>query len=282
MLPASRRITTGRHRPGNLPPVRVHVVSDVHGNADALARAGVGADALVVLGDLIDFVDYHDHSAGILGAVFGPALVGRYAELRSGGARGEAFAFVRELWARLEDPQRVVQEAVAEQYERLFAVLPTPTYATPGNVDIPELWPRFAHSGVHVLDGQTTEIGGLRCGFVGGGLLPAGVAPRGGAAFRTYVRTPQEHAAAVDALGRVDVTCSHIPPAVPELVYDVQARRPEIGSEQLLALIRRDRPRAALFGHVHQPLARRVRVGRTECVNVGHFQRTGTPHVLRW
>ena len=96
------------------------------------------------------------------------------------------------------------------------------------------------------------------------------------------MRTPREYAAAVDALGRVDVTCTHIPPAVPELVYDVQARRPEIGSEQLLMLIRRDRPRAALFGHVHQPLARRVRVGRTECVNVGHFQRTGAPYVLRW
>jgi Icc-related predicted phosphoesterase len=79
----------------------------------------------------------------------------------------------------------------------------------------------------------------------------------------------------------VDMLCSHIPPAVPELLYDVQARRPEIGSEHLLALIRRDRPRAALFGHVHQPLARRVRVNRTECVNVGHFQRTGRPYVVR-
>ncbi len=262
--------------------MRVHVVSDVHGNVDALARAGAGADALLVLGDLIDFVDYHDHSAGILGAVFGAAAVRRYAQLRSGGAPGEAFAHVRELWADLEDPRHVVQEAVGEQYERLFAVLPTPTYATPGNVDLPELWPRFAHAGVHVLDGQSIDIGGLRCGFVGGGLLPAGLAERRGAAFRSYLRTEQEYAAAVAALGRVDVLCSHIPPAVPELVYDVHARRPEIGSEQLLGLIRRDRPRAALFGHVHQPLARRVRVGRTECVNVGHFQRTGTPHVLQW
>lgn len=47
--------------------VRVHVVSDVHGNADALARAGGGADALLVPGDLIDFVDYRDHSAGFVG-----------------------------------------------------------------------------------------------------------------------------------------------------------------------------------------------------------------------
>ncbi|MGH3796357.1 MAG: metallophosphoesterase family protein [Pseudonocardiaceae bacterium] len=262
--------------------MRVHVVSDVHGNADALARAGEGADALLVLGDLIDFVDYHNPSACILGRVFGTAAVQRFAQLRSGGARGEAFAFARELWTRLDNPGQVVRDAVADQYERLFAVLPTPTYATPGNVDLPELWPLFAHSGVHVLDGQTAEFGGLRWGFVGGALLPAGVAQRPGEAFRSYLRTPQEYAAAVAGLGRVDVLCSHIPPAVPELLYDVHARRPEIGSDQLLDLIRRDRPRAALFGHVHQPLARRVRVGRTECVNVGHFQRTGTPHVLRW
>lgn len=262
--------------------MRVHVVSDVHGNADALARAGTGADALLVLGDLIDFVNYHDHSAGILGAVFGPAAVRRYAELRSGGARGAAYAYVRDLWARLDNPRQVVREAVADQYERLFAALPTPTYATPGNVDLPELWPRFAHAGVRVLDGESIEIGGLRWGFVGGALLPAGVVPRQDMAFRPYLRTAQDYAAAVAALGRVDVLCSHIPPAVPELVYDVYARRPEVGSEQLLGLIRRDRPRTALFGHVHQPLARRARVGRTECINVGYFQRTGTPHVVQW
>ena len=66
--------------------MRVHVVSDVHGNAEALARAGDGADALVVLGDLIDFVDYHDHSKGILGRVFGAEKVGIFAELRRGSA----------------------------------------------------------------------------------------------------------------------------------------------------------------------------------------------------
>jgi hypothetical protein len=38
----------------------------------------------------------------------------------------------------------------------------------------------------------------------------------------------------------------------------------------------------SLFGHVHQPLAARTRVGRTECVNVGHFKATGLPHTLRW
>jgi len=69
---------------------------------------------------------------------------------------------------------------------------------------------------------------------------------------------------------------------VPELSYDVVARRAEQSSTALLAAIHRDRPRWSLFGHVHQPLAARTRIGRTECVNVGHFKRTGRPYVLRW
>jgi Icc-related predicted phosphoesterase len=262
--------------------VRVHVVSDVHGNVEALARAGEGADALVVLGDLLDFVDYHDHSAGILGAVLGAGTVRRFAELRSGGAPGEAGAFARRMWDELADPAAVVLDAVREQYRRLFAVLPDPTYAVPGNVDLPQLWPEFAHDGVQVLDGEATDIGGLRFGFVGGALLPDGAAPRRTDPWMPYLRTPQDYAAAVDGLPQVDVLCTHAPPAVPELVYDVVARNPEIGSGALLGAIRRDQPWTALFGHVHQPLAARVRIGRTECVNVGHFQRTGIPYVLQW
>jgi hypothetical protein len=31
---------------------------------------------------------------------------------------------------------------------------------------------------------------------------------------------------------------------------------------------------------VHQPLQARMRIGRTECVNVGHFRETGTPYAI--
>ena len=71
--------------------------------------------------------------------------------------------------------------------------------------------------------------------------------------------------------------CAHIPPAVAELTYDVVARRFERGSEYTLAAIREHQPDLALFGHVHSPLAARLRIGRTECVNVGHFRGTGAP-----
>ncbi|WP_189059067.1 metallophosphoesterase family protein [Longimycelium tulufanense] len=262
--------------------MRVHVVSDVHGNAEALARAGDGADALLVLGDLLEFVDYADHSRGILGAVFGAQKVARFAYLRNHGRPGEAGAYARSLWEELPDPAVVVEEAVREQYAAMFGSLTAPTYATPGNVDVPALWPEFTEH-IRVLDGDVAEIGGLRVGFVGGALLPPGGRLwRRGTPWVPYLRTHEEYAAAVAGLTGIDVLCSHIPPKVAELTYDVMARKDENGSPHLLELIRRERPRWSLFGHVHQPLASRVRISRTECVNVGHFRRTARPYVLHW
>ena len=269
--------------------VRVHVVSDVHGNTDALARAGDGADALVVLGDLLDFVDYHDHSGGIIGRIFGPDAVRRFAQLRSTDI-GDLRAYARSLWARLDDPAAVIEHEVRQQYQRIFASLTAPTFVTPGNVDMPDLWPEFASDGITICDGTVADIGGRRFGFVGGALIGTeepvtGQAPHRRGPWLPYVRTPSQYRAAVDALvaaGGVDVLASHIPPALPELCYDVLARYPERGSVQLLEFIRTQQPRLAVFGHVHQPLARRMRVGRTECVNVGHFQRNERPYVLTW
>ncbi|MFB9902464.1 metallophosphoesterase family protein [Allokutzneria oryzae] len=261
--------------------MRVHVVSDVHGNAEALARAGEGADALVVLGDLIDFVDYHDHSRGILGTIFGAEKVCRFAELRRSNGRG-AGLYVRSLWETLDDPAAVVLDAARQQYAELFGAMTAPTYAIPGNVDMPELWPEFASAGVRLVDNGSADIGGLRFGFVGGTLLPPGYTLNRAAPWVPYVREVDEYAEAVRALPAMDVLCSHVPPAVAELTYDVVATRAEFGSTALLAAIAEHSPRWSLFGHVHQPLSRRVRVGRTECVNVGHFKRTGLPYVLRW
>ncbi|MFR9791626.1 metallophosphoesterase family protein [Streptomyces sp. MB22_4] len=254
---------------------RVHVVSDVHGNARDLARAGEGADALICLGDLVLFLDYADHSRGIFPDLFGEENADRIVELRTARRFEEARAFGARLWGGIEgDRFTAVEKAVRKQYAELFAAFPTPTYATYGNVDMPRLWPEYARSGTTVLDAQRVEIGGWTFGFVGGGL-------------RTPMRTPyeisdEEYAAKIEAVGEVDVLCTHIPPEVPELVYDTVARRFERGSRALLDAIRRTRPRYSLFGHVHQPLARRMRIGATECVNVGHFAGRGTPWVLEW
>ncbi|SFB46561.1 Predicted phosphoesterase [Amycolatopsis marina] len=262
--------------------MRVHVVSDVHGNAEALARAGEGADALVVLGDLIDFVDYQNHGNGILGALFGAEKVATFARLRREGTRDETVAYSRSLWSSLDDPAAAVDEAIREQYATLFGALSAPTYATPGNVDTPSIWPEYAGADVRVLDGEVAEIGGLRFGFVGGALLPEGVVPRKAAVWRPYLRSPEDFDAAVAGLSGIDVLCTHIPPAIADLTYDVVARRAEIGSSALLEMIEKEQPRCSLFGHVHQPLSAHRRWGRTECRNVGHFKETERSYVLRW
>ena len=252
---------------------RVHVVSDVHGNSEALAHAGEGADALLCLGDLILFLDYADHTRGIFPDLFGEEATDEYVELRTARRFEEARAYIAKLWAGV-DRAAVTEQAVRRQYERLFAAMPAPTYATYGNVDVPALWPEYVQEGTTVLDGETIELGGWRFGFVGGGL-------------RTKMRTPYEiddetYAAKVAALGEVDVLCTHIPPEVPDLCYDTVARRFERGSTALLEAVHTLRPRYHLFGHVHQPLAPRMRIGRTECVNVGHFNAWGRPWVLEW
>nr|WP_225891126.1 metallophosphoesterase [Streptomyces dioscori] len=262
-----------RETPGAPPRTRIHVVSDVHGNVRDLVRAGEGADALICLGDLVLFIDYADHSRGIFPDLFGTENTDRIVELRTARRYEEARALGARLWAGV-DRGPAIEKAVRKQYAELFAAFPTPTYATYGNVDIPSLWSEYAGPGTTVLDGQRVEIAGRVFGFVGGGL-------------RTPMRTPyeisdEEYAAKIEAVGEVDVLCTHIPPEVPELVYDTVARRFERGSRALLAAIRRTRPRYALFGHVHQPLARRMRIGATECVNVGHFAGTGKPWALEW
>ncbi|WP_374983471.1 metallophosphoesterase [Streptomyces fradiae] len=258
--------------------MRIHVVSDVHGNARDLAAAGEGADALLCLGDLVLFLDYADHARGIFPDLFGEENTRRYVALRTDRRFDEARVLARGLWARLAergvDQATAVESAVRAQYAELFAAFPTPTYATYGNVDLPRLWPEYARPGTTVLDGGRAEIGGLVFGFVGGGLPTP---------MRTPYEVPEEeYAAKVEALGEVDVLCSHIPPDLPELTYDTVARRFERGSTALLDAIRRVRPRYALFGHVHQPLVRRMRVGATECVNVGHFASSGRPWALEW
>ena len=255
--------------------MRVHVVSDVHGSSGALAGAADGADALFCLGDLILFVDYADHRQGIFADLFGAEKTREFIALRTAQRFDEARAFSRRLWTALGgDPAKRVEAAVERQYAELFAALPQPAYLTYGNVDIPRMWQDHLRPGHRVLDGERMELGGCTFGFVGGGL-------------RSPYRTPNEiddgaYAAKVAAVGAVDVMCAHIPPAIPQLLYDTVARRLERGSEALLQAVTTTRPRYVLFGHVHQPLAGRARVGTTECINVGHFRATETPYVLEW
>ena len=259
-------------------------MSDVHGTADALALAG-GADMLICLGDLLLFLDYADPGQGIFAELYGAEYTREYIALRTAKRFDEARSLTARLMARdggAAGPGRAsgglrasADGIIRRQYKELFEALPEPAYLTYGNVDVPDMWPEYMKPGHQVIDGGRVELGGLTFGFAGAGLVSPYRTPNeiSEAAFGAKLE-------AAMAGGPVDVLCTHVPPAVPELLYDVVARRMETGSAALLEVIRRFQPRYALFGHVHQPLARRVRIGRTECVNVGHFRATRAPFAL--
>lgn len=259
--------------------MRVHVVSDVHGAAEDVAAAAQGADVFICLGDLLLYLDYADPSAGAFAEVYGSELTADYIELRRQKKFDEARQLTADAWNKISGGEDLSARMarfipiIERQYREMFAELPTSTLMTLGNVDVPALAVGQMRQGHRVLDGEVIEIAGLRFGFVGGGLT-------------SPYRTPNELSVAefdakVEQLGNVDVLCSHIPPAIAELTFDVVARRFEVGSESLLSLIERTQPRYALFGHVHQPLSSRFRIGRTECLNVGHFRGTRRPLVLQ-
>jgi Icc-related predicted phosphoesterase len=207
--------------------------------------------------------------------LFGVDAVRTLIELRTARRFDDARVWSQQLWSSVEEDRwAVLERMIRAQYAELFAAFPAPTYLTYGNVDLPHLFGDYVRDGVRVLDGEVVEIGGRTFGFVGGGL-------------RTPMRTPteipdDEYAAKVAALGRVDVLCCHIPPHLPWLVYDRAARRFERGSVAVLEAIQQTQPELCLFGHVHTPYLAQVRIGRTECVNVGHFRGTGTPYAVQW
>jgi Icc-related predicted phosphoesterase len=246
----------------------VYVVSDLHGAASDLKEAVPPEGPLLLLGDLVNFLDYISMT-GILTEVFSLETVTQVVELRTSGRVEEARVVMRERSrGREEEVRTEIGRLVTQQYQEVFAALPDPTYLILGNVDNPALAASFASSapGVRLFDAGVVTVGGERFGLVGGALpTPLHVAGE---------ITHDEMRARVASLGEVDVLCSHIPPAVPELCFDTVSGKREQGSADLLEYIRDVQPRRAYFGHVHQPLVSVMTIGRTVCVNVGYFRAT--------
>ncbi len=246
----------------------IYVVSDLHGAGDALRKAVPEGATLLLLGDLINFIDY-TNMTGILTEVFSVEAVKEVVDLRTRGDIEEAGRVMRERSRGREDEiRREIGVRVTAAYTEVFAALPDPTYLILGNVDQPPLIERLAaeHPGVALPDGEVVVLEGERFGFVGGALpTPLHVAGE---------ISEEEMKTKVADLGECDVLCSHIPPAVPELCFDTLAGKSERGSEDLLTYIEDVQPRRAYFGHVHQPLVSSLMIGRTRCINVGYFRAT--------
>jgi Icc-related predicted phosphoesterase len=251
--------------------MRVTAISDLHGAVEHLDAVARECDALLVLGDLINILDYRTWD-GILVEVFGREAVMEAAGLRAEGRFEDARRAIRKRFGDPDQERGQIVELATHEYRRVFAALPRNSFVTFGNVDIPDLLRTLVPDGVRFVDAETIELGSMTFGFVGGGV-------------RTPLAIPgevpeEEYDAKFDLIGPVDVVCTHMPPRIPWYVYDVVAKKFEPGSTGLIAYIQEHQPRYALFGHVHQPLLSSGNIGRTVLVNVGHFQALGKGYTL--
>jgi Icc-related predicted phosphoesterase len=259
-----------------MPGMAIYIVSDLHGATDALRKAVPEGATLLLLGDLINFIDYIEMT-GILTEVFSVEAVQEVVDLRTAGRVDEAREAMRvRSSGREEEIRSEIGSKVTEAYESVFAALTMPTYLILGNVDNPGLAAHYAsqNSLVQEPDARVITMEGERFGFIGGALpTPLHVAGE---------ISEDEMKAKVEALGEADILCSHIPPAVPELCFDMLANKAERGSVDILRYIEEVQPRRAYFGHVHQPLISSMYIGRTRCINVGYFRSTrrAFPHVV--
>ena len=244
------------------------LVSDVHGAFDDLARVAASGEPLLVLGDLLNISDYRT-GEGITADVLGIEFARAAAMARAAGD----YAGMRSLWMERigDDPgefRRAFDHEVERQYALAGAALAEAdeAYVTFGNVDRPDRLQAHLPASSRFVDGDVIEIEGVRVGIVGGGIsTPLGAA---GEVADDDMRSKLER------LGPVDVLCSHLPPDIGPLHFDVVTGRHERASRPILEYLERHRPAHHFFGDVHQPQASRWRVGPTRCHNVGYFRAT--------
>lgn len=241
------------------------LVSDVHGAFQALAEVAARGETLLVLGDLLNFVDYRTMD-GMLAEVAGKEFVARLAGLRTRGDHRGA----RELWEEFNAGREV---EIRDRYDRLTrsayaqaaeALAGSRSFVTYGNVDRPELMREMVPDGVTFVDAAVFEIEGIIVGIVGGGVPALGVP--GEVAHDAMANR-------LAAIGPVEMLCTHVAPAVAPLSTDVVGGRPK-QSLPVLDYLREHRPRWHYFGDIHQPQATTWRVGDTVCRNVGYFRAT--------
>lgn len=245
------------------------LISDVHGAFDAIADLKESNERLLVLGDLLNLLDYRT-GEGITADVLGREFALAAADARATGD----YEGMRRLWTEhATDPdvmRAAFHEAAVRQYEEAGAALDgIEAWVTFGNVDRPALMKSHLPPSATFVDGEVVEIEGVMFGFVGGGVeTPLGAQGE---------VSDDEMRSKLSALGEVDVLCSHLPPAVEPLYRDVVTGRLERGSQPILDYLVETQPPFHFFGDVHQPQASTWRVGRTRCRNVGYFRATRRP-----
>ena len=243
----------------------IKIISDIHGEYDALGAQLEPGDIAVMLGDYVNLIDFRTLE-GILTDVFSREEVERALALFASGDPHEARRKIREVVGSGSQKAARIGEMVADSYRRFFDSIPCRCIMIYGNTDNPWLMREIGGDRVEIVEAGVVDIEGKRFGFLSG-------SPHGPWTVGLPGEIePDEYSRRIAGLGAADVLCTHYPPAVPELTWDEMAERDELGSEALLAYIDEYSPSTHYFGHVHHPRAASAMRGRTRLVNAGFFR----------
>ncbi len=242
------------------------ICADVHGAHDLLAAERPHNGPLFLLGDNLNLVDFHTLS-GVAARVLSKADIGRIVLAIATGGPKKALKLADKLFFR--NPEKIARARVEilKDYGELAKILPESARVIHGNVDWPDLLEEAL--GERYRDVGVEEIDGVRVGFLSGtGSYPYSMHLPGESDDDTYREK-------LFSLGPVDMLCTHFPPDIDGLTYDVVAKRSEGGSRALLDYLDRYQPRLHLFGHIHNPQVPETKRGNTRLVNVGGFRYNG-------
>lgn len=244
------------------------LVADVHGEFGALAALAASGEPLLVLGDLLNFVDYRTHE-GLLAEVTSREFVAELSRLRNAGdlaASGRLWAEYHE--GREHELRRRFTERIEASYAAAAAALDgAEAYVTFGNADRPDVLRKSLPPSARYVDGEVVEIEGVAVGFVGGGAQGIGVPGE---------VSEEDLAAKLAVVEGVEMLCTHVAPAGAPLSHDVIGGRLK-ESAAVRDFIDQHRPRWHYFGDIHQPQAVSWRLGATTSRNVGYFRATKRP-----
>ncbi|MEW6552866.1 MAG: metallophosphoesterase [Actinomycetota bacterium] len=251
----------------------IKLIADPHGRFEDLSETIEPGDILLVLGDMLDLIDWADIS-GILADVLGREnLIDKLmSAVRAGPGAASALreALLSPEGEYFPELFRRVDESYAT-FLRVLEEIECEAFVIYGNGDIPELLEARLNgsSRVELAKGKV-EIAGRSFGFVPGAIYSPFMMPA--------EMSDEAFGMHLDELGPVEVLCTHIPPRLEAATMDVVAGRPVEGSAALLRYIEEHHPDIVYHGHVHQPAQRELRVGETRVINVAYYKRTGYVH----
>ncbi len=252
----------------------IKIISDIHGEYEALAEQLDPGDTAVLLGDYVNLIDFRTLD-GILSEVFTREEITQVLSVLARGADGETRQRIRDAASGSPEKYARMIELIVESYRRFFASIPCRCFMIYGNTDDPRVMRELMTDGIEMVESGVVEIDGQRFGLVSG-------SPRGPWTVGLPGEMDEEdYDRLVSSLGPVDVLCTHFPPAVAGITWDELANRDEAGSQSLVAYIDRYSPTHHYFGHVHHPRLATAMRGSTRLVNAGFFREHRTALVHR-